>query len=407
MGQLIVWDALNGNYAWSFGGAGPDKPSPDGVPSPGNVENRKFEMALTPHGWAKAAMAANPTMEMKTIEGQKLTAISFMWEGKRKITGYVDSQNLLTRVETMEGNDMLGDVTNTISYSNYKDFSGIKFPTRILQTSSGDPYSLRPVLDVTVTKVQPNAAIVVDVPESIRQAGTAGAPAKPQSGKVAEGIWAIYAGGTQSEAIDFGDYSVVVEASGNEARSLAVISETKRLIPDKPIRYIVNSHHHLDHSSGIRTFVAEGATIITADINQPFYEAIFKNPRTIKPDKLAQNPKPANFITVKDKYVLTNGDHSLVMYRQTDQMHDQGLLLIYSPKEKVLFPSDSFMLNHFRPGTPGSRSTVGMGNNLLANLDRLKLDVEQIVPVHTFPGTFAVPFNEAKKRIAEHHGDGN
>jgi len=300
----------------------------------------------------------------------------------------------------------VGDVTTTINYSEYKDFSGIKFPMKILKTQSGDPYSLRPVLDLTVTNFQPNTAVHVDVPDSIRRAAPGGG-ARAQSQQLAEGVWAIYAGGTQSEAIDFRDYSVVVEASGNEARSLAVIAETKRLIPNKPIRYVVNSHHHLDHAGGLRTFVAEGATIITNEINKPYWEALFKNPHTLRPDKLAQNPKPATFITVKDKYVLTDGNRSLEMHRQADQMHDQGLLMVYLPKEKVLFPSDSFMLNHWRPGTPGSRSTVGMGNNLLANIQRLKLDVQQVVPVHTDPGVFAVPFAEAKKRIAERHGDGN
>ena len=412
VGSIHITDSVSGDFAWSYGGAGPDNPPAAGSPAPGAVEQRKFVMAWTPHGWVKAAMASSPTMETKTVDGKPVTVITFLWEGKRKITGYVDSQNLLVRTETMSNSDILGDVTTTTTYSGYKDFSGIKFPMRIRQTASGEPKNdLEPVLDLTVSDVQVNVPTHIDVPDSVRQASHGGgggeAAGHPLTQKLDEGVWAIYAGGTQSMAIEFKDYSVVVEASGNEARSLAVIAETKRLIPNKPIKYLVNSHHHLDHAGGLRTFVVEGSTIITQEINKPYWEAIFMNPHTVKPDLLARNPKPATFLTVKDHYILTDGTRSLQFDRQIGQEHDEGLLLVFLPEDGILFPSDGVMLNHFRPGTPETRTTVGMGDNTLDNIRRLKLDVKQIVPVHTFPGTFAISFADAKKRIAERGGTGN
>ena len=65
------------------------------------------------------------------------------------------------------------------------------------------------------------------------------------------------------------DYLIVVEAPHGEQRSLAVIGEVKKLVPNKPIKYLVNTHHHFDHAGGVRTYAAEGATIVTHEINRP------------------------------------------------------------------------------------------------------------------------------------------
>lgn len=423
MGSISDVQSLNGDVAWSFGGPGPDNAPPDGAPAPGAVEERKLEMALTPYGWVKAVAAAqNPTMETKTVDGKELTVVSFFPAGKRKLSGYVDAQHLLVRTDFWANNDMLGDSATVTLYSDYKDFSGIKVPMKIQRMSCyGNNFQVKfsegeglpgcmPQLDLMVSDVQLNMPTHVDVPNSIRQAmnnrGEGGGEGGRgvQSQKIADGVWVLAGGGTQSLAVEFKDYAVVVEASGNEARSLAVIAETKRLIPNKPIQYVVNSHHHLDHAGGLRTYVAEGSTIITNEINKPFYEQIFQYPHTLRPDKLAQNPKPAMFITVKDKYVLTDGDRSLELDREQGQEHDEGLMMVYLPNSKVLFPSDAFMLDHAHPGT---RTTLGMGQNLLDNVKRLKLDVAQVVPVHSATGVFAVSFEDAKKRIIERHGDGN
>jgi glyoxylase-like metal-dependent hydrolase (beta-lactamase superfamily II) len=372
VGALHVIESLNGDYAWTFGGPGPANPDPQGNPSPGAVEDRQRQMALTPFGWVKAAMAANPIAESKTVDGKQMTVVSFLWKGKNKVNGYVDNKNLLARTETWVNSDILGDMLVETNYSDYRKFSGVMYPTRIVQKQGGFP-----VQDLTVTAVQPNAAINIEVPDTVRRAVPS--PPRVTSQKMAEGVWAIQAGGAQSAAIEFKDYSVVVEAYGGEARSLLVIGETKKLIPNKPIRYLVNTHHHLDHSGGIRTYVAEGSTIITHEMNQQFFEQIFQQPHTIKPDKLAQNPKPAAFLTVKDKYVLTDGARTMELHLIQNNTHNPGLLVAYLPKEKALVVADSYSVDHERPG---AKTLVGLQKNLMENLQRLNLNVEQIVPVH-------------------------
>jgi len=155
-----------------------------------------------------------------------------------------------------------------------------------------------------------------------------------------------------------------------------VIAEVKRLVPNKPIRYVINTHHHFDHSGGLRTYVAEGATVITHEGNKAFYEAAWKQPRTLEPDKLAQNPKDANFITYKTKYVLTDGSRSLEVHLTIGDLHDEFLSFAYLPKEKLLIEVDDFSDRY------ATALSLGLWNNLLGNLHRLNLDPERIAPLH-------------------------
>ena len=343
--------------------------------------------ALTPHGFIQMAKSANATTKAAKVNGKPATLVSFTMKGKYKVNGYVNHQNLLEKVETWTPNPILGDMPIETNYSDYRDFGGVKFPTKIVQKQGGFP-----VLDVTVSDVQPNATVNIEQPRG------AGGPARVESQKIAEGVW--YLAGTpdpNSQAVEFKDFTVIIESSVTEERALANIAEVKKLVPNKPIRYHVNSHHHSDHAAGLRAFVAEGVTIISNEENKKFYEeTVLKAPHTLAPDKLSQNPKAAKFIWVKDKYVVTDGDRSLEIYHVPNG-HASYLLMCYLPKEKVLFITDIF--NRFgepRPNDP----PAGIVTPYYAALgDRIKqrhLDVQIVAPSH---GKEAVPVAELKQTL--------
>jgi glyoxylase-like metal-dependent hydrolase (beta-lactamase superfamily II) len=272
---------------------------------------------------------------------------------------------------------MLFDAT----YSNYKDFGGVKFPMKIVQ-KQGD----YPIFDLTVTDVKPNAAVSIQAPQ-----GRGGAPggAPPAAGaaaasvpteKLADGVYLIL-GGYASIAVDFKDYIVVIEGPQSEARAMQIITEAKRLIPGKPIRYVVNTHHHIDHSSGLRTFVAEGATVITHEINKPYFEKLFALPHTLAPDRLAQEKRTPLFETMTEKKVLTDGNHVIELHHLRGSGHNEGLLVAYFPKEKILVEADAYN-PPAQPNAPVPASVSPYTANLVETIDRLKLDVQRIIPVH-------------------------
>ena len=373
-GEQKQVNLVSGQYAWNQPGNTPQ-------PAIAAADERQLQIWLTPYGFLKAAADNNATAKSGKEGGKKVTVLMFMI-GKNKITGDIDDQNLVTRVETWIPNPVLGDMPVETTYSDYKDFGGVKFPTHIVQKEGGFA-----TLDLNVTDVQTNVQnAALEAPDAVRQAT---APReRVVSQKMADGVWFLGGGSHNSVLIEFKDYVAVVEAPLSEARSDAVIAEVKRLVPDKPIKYLVNTHHHFDHSSGIRTYVAAGATIITNEGNKAFYEKAWNEPRTLDPDRLSQNPQKAKFITFKDKYVLTDGTRSLELYKTQGDNHNEFLSFGYLPKEKILIEADDFT-----PPAPNGPALVPMamafGNNLYDNLQRLKLDVDMIAPLHGNVATMA------------------
>jgi glyoxylase-like metal-dependent hydrolase (beta-lactamase superfamily II) len=329
-------------------------------------------MMTLPYSFLRtAAAASDAAVKSQTTGGKKYTVLSFTGSNKAAVRGYLNSDNLLEKVETKIDNNVLGDIPFETAFSDYKDFGGVKFPTHIVQKEGGYP-----VLDLTVTDVKPNA------PANIGSADTPAAAGLPpaSSEKLGDGVYLIL-GGYAAIAVDFKDYIVIIEGGQSDQRSAAVMAEAKKLIPNKSIKYVINTHQHFDHSGGLRAYVAEGAIVVTQQINKPYYEKIWANPHTIAPDKLSQNPKKPKFETVAEKKIMTDGNHVIELYHQQDFGHNDGMLLVYLPKEKVLLEADGFN----PPAQPLTRTPAAISPytaNLEANIERLKLDVERIIPVH-------------------------
>jgi len=334
------------------------------------------ELAMTlPYSFLRSAGAAkDATAKSQSMGGKKYTVISFTAGNRATMRGYFNSDNLLEKAETKIDNNVLGDIPYETAFSDYKDFGGVKFPTHIVQKQGGFP-----VLDLTVTDVKPNVAANISSPAT---KGGAGAPAAPvaTTEKLSDGMWLVL-GGYAAIIADFKDYIVIVEGGQGDQRSEAVIGEAKKLVPNKPIRYVVNTHQHFDHAGGLRAYVAEGATIVTQEINKPYYEKIWANQHTLVPDKLSQNKKKPKFETVADKKILTDGNHTIELYHLADFGHNDGMLIAYLPKEKILVEADGFNPPP-QPATQKPATISPYTASLVANVERLNLDYNRIIPIH-------------------------
>jgi glyoxylase-like metal-dependent hydrolase (beta-lactamase superfamily II) len=357
---------VSGEHAWNMPGDTP-------TPAPAAAEERQLQIWLTPHGFLKAAMANNASGVAHVDGGRNVTVFSFTALGKFKVNGVVNDQNLVEKVETWVPNPVLGDMLVETHYSDYKDFNGVKFPTHIHQVSGGHP-----TLELTVSDVQPNVSAALEVPEPVRQATVP--PVRVESQRLAEGVWFLGGGSHHSVAVEFRDFMVMVEGPQNEERSLAVIAEAKKLIPNKPIRYVVNTHHHFDHSGGLRTYVAEGATIVTHQMNRPFYERSFQAASTLVPDSLSKAPKQAVFETLTDKHVLTDGTRTLEIHLIRGNLHNEAILMAYLPTERILIEADVFTPP--APDAPPPAAFPLSAANLYENIQRLGLNVARIAPIH-------------------------
>jgi glyoxylase-like metal-dependent hydrolase (beta-lactamase superfamily II) len=233
------------------------------------------------------------------------------------------------------------------------------------------------VLDITVANVTANAPADFAAPA---EASAAAPPVNVTVEKLANGVYYLKGGTHHSLAIDQADHIVIVEGPQNEARSLAVIAKAKETIPNKPIRYLINTHAHFDHSGGLRTYVDEGATIVTHEMNQPYYEQAWAAPRTINPDRLAQSKKAPMFQTFSDKLVLTDGKRAIEVHQIAGGGHNDAFAMVYLPAEKVLSEGDAY--TPLAANAPPPSSVNPFSANLNDNIARLKLDVRQIAALH-------------------------
>jgi glyoxylase-like metal-dependent hydrolase (beta-lactamase superfamily II) len=356
--------------------------------------DRTLTIWTSPHGVIKAAQKAGADLQVATrqgADGRTVTVLTFP-AGGTIVTATLNAENLVARVETKADNPVLGDVTSETVYEGYKDakqisltpvhpedLTGVMFPTHIVQKQGGFA-----VLDLTVTTVHPNAYMVFPLPAPIARASASPAPAAPAPArvdiqKIGDGVYYLTGGTHNSVAVEFKDYVVLVEAPLNDDRAAAVLSKLHETIPNKPVRFVVNTHHHFDHSGGLRAAVAAGATIVTQAGNRSYYQKIWMQPHTIANDRMGRSGRKPAIEAVDSKRVWSDGTRSLEVHRLEGSSHADTMLIAYVPKEKLLIEADVF-------NPPPANAPAGAPNreaaNLAQNIQRLRLDVQQIAPLH-------------------------
>jgi glyoxylase-like metal-dependent hydrolase (beta-lactamase superfamily II) len=347
------------------------------------------ELALTlPQAFVKAAgAAADVSSKSETRNGKPYSVVTFTARNKARTRGWIDERGLVERVETSIDNPVLGDIKYEVSFADYKDFKGLQFPTHIVQTQAGQT-----VLDLHVTDVKTNVTVSL-------QAAAPQATPTLASEKLGDGVYLI-TGGYAAVAVTFKDHILIIEGGQNDQRSAAVIAEAKRLIPDKPIKELLNTHAHFDHLGGVRAYVAEGATIITHDSNKAYYQEIWTNSHALAPDQLTLHPRPATFKVVADRLTLTDGSRVVEIYHLQGFAHNDGALVAYLPKEKVLVEADAFN----PPPTPITQTPAAINpstQSLDANIERLHLDVERVIPIHLPADNRPITLSELHKAIGK------
>jgi glyoxylase-like metal-dependent hydrolase (beta-lactamase superfamily II) len=344
-----------------------------------------LEFYLTPWGFLKGAAENNATASRRS--GHTVLTWSPTVKapsGKSYvISGYVDGKNMIDRVETMLGDNVMGDMQIVATYSGWKDFGGAMAPAKIVQTRGGWPFF---DVDVTSAKANPSdvATLAPAPPPAAGRGGPGGgagrgpAPALTVSTeKLGDGLWKLTtgAGSYDSIVVEFKDYVMMLEAGQPQARATAYVGEVKKLVPNKPIRYVWNSHPHSDHTGGLPVLVEEGATIVTQKNNVAFLEKALDTPRTLLDDPLAKTPKKAKFEAVDEKKVYSDGTRIVEIYHVAPVPHSNGLTIAYIPKEKILFQGDFTVT----PGEPANDHVKALGPIVL---DKLKLDFDKYIPVH-------------------------
>ena len=345
--------------------------------------NQALNIWTTPWGFLKGAAANNATVRQQG--GQQV--VSFTPPNLKSpsgqtysVTGYINGQNLVSKVETRVDNTVVGDLLVEFEYSNYQNMNGVQVPTRIVQKQAG-----MQTFDAEIKSATPNpsnltALLTPPPPPAGAPGGGGGAPPAPPAAppveKLGEGAFKI-GGNYTSLAIDMGDHILVVESGQSDARGLAVMAAAKQAIPNKPIRFVVNSHPHFDHASGLSAAVAEGATILTHNNNEKVLEQLLSGPRTLTGDSLSKvsNRRTDVVQGVSDRDVRKGNNGKVVELHRVPNEHSDGMLVVYLPAEKIVWSADITVVNP----NPGQLATVKAANETLT---KLNVDYNGWIPAH-------------------------
>jgi glyoxylase-like metal-dependent hydrolase (beta-lactamase superfamily II) len=327
---------------------------------------------LLPAGFIQAATHSKQVSARESPGGA--CAVTIALDDGAPIIAEIARDGSVLRIESKAADDVLGDAVVETRFSGRIRGGGRVMPAHIVQNYGGFP-----VLDLEVKQVSFNepvsvaAEVVPPLPDWI-------APASLPSEKLGEGVFVI-PGRYSAVAVDLGDFMAVIEGPQSEARSLYIIGEARKLIPGKPIRYVVNTHAHFDHTAGLRTFAAEGATIVTEEGNVSFFKDVLNRPRTLRPDILSRSPRPLQFMPVRETATLEGGGREIRLYRLHGLDHNQNMLIAYLPGQKVLVEADAFT-PPARPRTAPPASINPYTRQLLDNIERLGLDVDRLISIH-------------------------
>jgi glyoxylase-like metal-dependent hydrolase (beta-lactamase superfamily II) len=286
------------------------------------------------------------------------------------LTLAVDSTtHLPASVTSMSYNANLGDVAIETAFSNYQDVDGLKVPGRL--TTKTDKY---PTADITIAKSAVNAdATDLAAPAAIKSGPAPTPPAMVTVEELGKGLWFLAGGSHNSVLVEFDDHLELIETPQNDTRALAVIAKAREIKPDKPLTKVVVSHHHFDHSGGIRAAISEGLTLVTHETNKTLFEDLAQRKHSVVQDALAKNPKPLKIETIGDEAVVKNAGRTMQIYHVDGSNHAESMVMVYFPAERALVQADLFNAANPNPARLP---------NLIENIQKRKLRVDRHVPLH-------------------------
>jgi glyoxylase-like metal-dependent hydrolase (beta-lactamase superfamily II) len=366
-GDIAFNIAPNGNATRVFGG---------------QVNARRVEYLRHPLTLVRAALAPSAKLANgRTQGGDRLVDVTT--NGVTLTLAINSTTKLPSRIIQMTDSPTMGDTAVETQFGEYQTVGGVKLPARIATRTDRWPSADVRLLSQNVDGDVGN----LTAPANLRSATAPPPPAAPTTTarEIAKGLWYVEGTTHKSLLAEFSDHMLLIEAP-NDERVRAVLAKAKELRPNKPVTTLLVTHHHADHTGGVRLAVANGITeIITHRSNVAYINDVLTRSHTINPDDLAKkgNVKLPKITAVDDTGVLRDAMITINMYHIRDNSHADSMLMLYFPNGKVVTQPDIYMPNDARNVIPGE--PLGHApwlQNLAGNINLRKLDVEYHAPIH-------------------------
>jgi glyoxylase-like metal-dependent hydrolase (beta-lactamase superfamily II) len=324
----------------------------------------------------------------ETIGGKRLAAVSYKADDAEWVVLFGDD-GLPDRIRTIDADGVWGDCNYDMILSDWREVGGVKFAFdqsftlngREVQHVNVEDIVLNPVLGndlfripkvVTDTSAKQKAPEQVNFQWMLRRANwgsfidsdqLAFDPAVVPGNiwtEVKPGIWHITGGSHNTLVVVMKDYLVAFDAPIANEMSRLTIAEAARRFPGKPFKYLVLTHHHMDHVNGARVFAAEGADLVFAAGNRNYFAAQMHAPNRIRNDELWQKPREVGLIEVKEKFKLIDGSRRIDLY-VIDNSHAKNTLVAVIPDADFGWVVDLWSPSRDVPGALASHKEFVAG----------------------------------------------
>lgn len=295
------------------------------------------------------------------------------------LTLFIDAETYrVSKTEHLVAHATFGDTVEEVEFSDYRTVDGLLVPFRRFQRQHG-----LPLRDVTYTDFRINTEPVMpgkeDEPaDTLAEASTT--VTYPVIEELAPKVHFVRLDRIYSVLVlTLKDRLLMVDAPTNSAAMDASLAAIRAELGDLPVGWVVLTHHHFDHLSGLRPLLAEGATVVAEPRNEAIVEAIATRPRTLDPDRYSREPKPLRFQPVSGKTTLGEGDLEVELYPVGPTGESEDMLIVYLPAHKLLFQADLLTLLDGRDELPPADAK---NLQLAAAIDGLELDVDRLICSH-------------------------
>ncbi|HEY7441539.1 MAG TPA: MBL fold metallo-hydrolase [Vicinamibacterales bacterium] len=398
LGLVRTNEVLDGDIAYNVGGGGFGAP-PTGPPQPQRTSDaaarqRRIELLAHPVTIVRAALDPATTLRNLRRQGNLQLVDVTIRQGDTLTLAVSATTNLPAWVSYVGPHGNLGDLTYRTSFVGYVPEKGIQLPTGMATTLDWR--------DVVQSKLYVDRNIVdapvddMSAPESVRtarqpQGAPGGGPASFQPIKVADHVWFM----NGNTFFEFDDHLTMVEANRPDAALQAVLKVANALVPGKRVTEVIQTHHHFDHSAGLRAAVAEDLTIISRRGNEGIFREMASRPAKLFPDALGRNPRPLKFIPVDDHLKLKDSTNEVDIYHIVGNYHMADAVLIHVPEPHLLVEADL---------TTQSWDFNWWGDSLMNNIEHRRIKVDTNLSVHAqkpFPLSEVVSAIERQVRNAQ------
>jgi glyoxylase-like metal-dependent hydrolase (beta-lactamase superfamily II) len=315
----------------------------DSIQASDSAWARRLEIWLTPWGFLEGAGRNGVELSTGNLDGTEYRVLRFRSpvdqtapSGMRyTVNGYINDDNLVAGVETWVDDPLIGDFRVVEIFSQYRPIAGVMVPQTMEQRRGGGG-----IFGAIITGATPNPPslselmVVPQLPDGSFRGGSSGEPQENVVEVAGDRVWLI-TGGYTALVAEFEDYVLVFEAGQSQARGEQILAEVRQLLPGKPIRYLINSHAHLDHIAGVVPFLRNGTTLVTHQNNVAFLEDVLTRPRVL----LGEEPLNPRIEGVRGVAVYQDSMNRVELH-SVPNGHSDGMLVAALPRQGILFQAD-------------------------------------------------------------------